>query len=63
MIAFFLGVGIRSLSVDPDGLTSVAEVIQRTSVAEAQEVAARMRATADRSRLAELAEAVRSQFH
>ncbi|MFO8042655.1 MAG: phosphoenolpyruvate--protein phosphotransferase [Alkalispirochaeta sp.] len=63
MIAFFLGVGIRSLSVDPDGLTSVAEVIQRTSVADAQEIARRMRATADRPRLAELAEAVRSQFH
>ncbi|MFW5827954.1 MAG: putative PEP-binding protein, partial [Alkalispirochaeta sp.] len=62
MVAFFLGIGIRSLSVDPDGLTTVAEVISGTSVAEVEQVAQRMLATADRSVLAEITEDVRRQF-
>jgi phosphotransferase system enzyme I (PtsP) len=62
MIAFFLGVGIRSLSVDPDGLTAVAHTIQHISATEARDVARDMLATADRSRLAEITEGVRRQF-
>lgn len=59
MTAFYLGVGIRSLSVDPDELTAVARVVAAISRDEAEAAAEEMRATADRGRLAAIAEELR----
>ena len=62
MATFYLGVGIRTLSVDPDGLSDAVEVVRSTSVERAQAVAREMLATADRDALASMTEEIRRQF-
>ncbi|MFW5693773.1 MAG: phosphoenolpyruvate--protein phosphotransferase [Alkalispirochaeta sp.] len=62
MVAFFLGIGIRSLSVDPDGLTTVAGIIHAMSIADAERRAQIMLATADRAALMQLTEEIRHEF-
>jgi phosphotransferase system, enzyme I, PtsP len=62
MATFFLGIGIRSLSVDPESLTDVARIVAATSVAEAERTAARMLATADLGEITAIAEGLRGRF-
>ena len=62
MAVFYLGVGIRSLSVDPEALSSTAQLAGRISVAEAREVAERMLATPRRTELADIADDLRRTY-
>lgn len=65
MTLFYIGIGIRDLSVDPSRLHRVTAVIQDQDIEEAQTIAAAMLAMGSRESLQRLADEIRdrNQYH
>ena len=62
MAVFYLGLGIRTLSVDPEGLPAIAGVVAEVDLTWARETTSRMRAAVSRHDLAAIAEEIRGRF-
>lgn len=61
-VVFYLGIGIRTLSVDPAELSRVARVIRRVTIADARAAAEEMRRTIALDELSDLARRTRQRL-